>query len=86
MPKSAMRRISVIIPLYNEKESLVDLHRGISEELRKLDAEAEMIFVNDGSTDGSEQVLRELQQEDPRIRIIRFRRNFGNGNVFLILI
>jgi len=45
-----------------------------------LDAEAEMIFVNDGSTDGSEQVLRELQQEDPRIRIIRFRRNFGKSS------
>jgi len=75
-----MRRISVIIPLYNEKESLIELHRGISEELLKLDADAEVIFVNDGSTDGSEQVLRELQQQDARIRIIRFRRNFGKSS------
>jgi len=80
MLTSAMRRISIIVPLYNEKESLVELHRGIAKEVGELGAHAEIIYVNDGSTDGSERVLQKLQQEDPRIRIIRFRRNFGKSS------
>lgn len=75
-----MRRISVIIPLYNEKDSLEELHRGIAEVLERMAALAEIIYVNDGSTDGSEEVLKELQQQDPRIKIIRFRRNFGKSS------
>jgi glycosyltransferase involved in cell wall biosynthesis len=75
-----MRRISVIVPLYNEKESLEELHHGIAEELANLQAQAEIIYVDDGSTDGSEHVLKRLQTEDARIRIVRFRRNFGKSS------
>lgn len=75
-----MRRISVIVPLYNEKESLAELHSEIAKELKRLEAQAEIIYVDDGSTDGSQGVLQQLQQDDPRIRIIRFRRNFGKSS------
>lgn len=73
------RRISVIIPLYNEKDSLHELHQGISRTLVELESEAEIIFVDDGSRDGSYETLKELQQRDSRVKIIRFRRNFGKS-------
>ncbi len=74
-----MESISVIVPLYNEKESLRQLHAGIVEELKRFDAEAEIIYVDDGSTDGSAEILEEIQSFDPRVTIIRFRRNFGKS-------
>lgn len=74
-----MKSISVIIPLYNEKESLPPLYKGIKEELTRWEADAELIFVDDGSTDDSIEVLKDLQRSDYRIKIIRFRRNFGKS-------
>lgn len=74
-----MKSLSIVIPLYNEYESLRELHEGINVELERLGVPAEIIFVDDGSTDRSLDVLKELQQSDPRIRIFRFRRNFGKS-------
>ncbi len=74
-----MNSISVIIPLYNEKDSLRELHTRLCGELKKTGLSAEIIFVDDGSKDGSDQVLREIQEEDRQVRIIRFRRNFGKS-------
>jgi len=74
-----MKRISVIIPLYNEKESLVILYDELVPPLKSYSGDYELIFVDDGSTDDSVEVLKELQQRDPRIRIIRLRRNFGKS-------
>lgn len=74
-----MESISVIVPLYNEKDSLRPLHEGIAEELKKFAVPAEILFVDDGSTDGSAEVLKEIQSFDPRVRIVRFRRNFGKS-------
>ncbi|UCF38343.1 MAG: glycosyltransferase family 2 protein [Acidobacteriota bacterium] len=74
-----MKSISVIIPLYNEKGSLAELHQELTVELAKLDLVAEIIYVDDGSRDGSLALLKALQSRDPRIRIIRFRRNFGKS-------
>lgn len=74
-----MKSLSIIVPLYNEHESLRELHEGISAEVARLDVTAEIIFVDDGSTDGSLEVLKELQQADSRIRIFQFRRNFGKS-------
>jgi glycosyltransferase involved in cell wall biosynthesis len=72
--------ISVVIPLYNEAESLNTLHA----ELDRVFSEAgigpaEFIFVDDGSRDGSWPVVRALAEGDPRVRAIRFRRNFGKA-------
>jgi glycosyltransferase involved in cell wall biosynthesis len=74
-----MKSISVIVPLYNEKESLEELYRELAAELDRVGREAELIFVDDGSTDGSANVLARLQLKDERVRIVRFRRNFGKS-------
>lgn len=74
-----MNTLSVIVPLYNERDSLPELYRLVAVELEKLDVRAELLFVDDGSTDDSIEVLKELQRRDSRIRILRFRRNFGKS-------
>jgi glycosyltransferase involved in cell wall biosynthesis len=71
--------ISVIIPLYNEDESLPELHAWIK---RVMDANGftyEIIFVNDGSTDQSWQVIQQLAAEHPEVKGICFRRNYGKS-------
>jgi glycosyltransferase involved in cell wall biosynthesis len=69
--------LSIIIPVLNESAALPELAEGLRQELTKLGRAWEMIFVNDGSTDGSEEVLNALAEEDDRVRVIHFRRNFG---------
>lgn len=72
--------ISVIIPLLNEEESLGKLHDWIARVMRENRFTYEIIFVNDGSTDGSAGVIRHLAEADPeRIHNIRFRRNYGKS-------
>lgn len=68
---------SVVLPLFNEAESLAQLH----EELARTfaDRPVEFLFVDDGSTDGSWRVIRDLGAIDPRVRAIRLRRNFGKS-------
>jgi glycosyltransferase involved in cell wall biosynthesis len=70
---------SVIIPLYNERESLGELHRQLTTVLEGTAAGHELIFVDDGSTDGSVDVLRGLRERDRRVKIISFRRNYGKS-------
>src|SRR5215469_15646388 len=69
--------ISIVVPVFNEAETLVDLCQGARKVLIQLGATWEMIFINDGSTDGSHEILDHLAEEDQRIRIIHFKRNFG---------
>ena len=71
--------ISVVIPLYNEEESLRELHQQLKAALGRTGLRYELIFVDDGSIDKSFQVLRDLKKIDQRIRIIRFRRNYGKS-------
>lgn len=71
--------ISFVIPVYNEEESLSELHRELTEVMEKLERSYEILFVNDGSTDGSEARLEELADQDHRIRLIHFRTNFGKS-------
>ncbi|RMD94962.1 MAG: glycosyltransferase [Calditrichaeota bacterium] len=78
MPEGKVK-LSLVVPLYNEVESLHELHSRISEVLCTLQKPAEIIFVDDGSTDGSFQVLKELHQKDRRIRVVQFRRNYGKS-------
>ncbi len=71
--------ISVIVPLYNEAESLPELHAWIK---RVMDANGfsyEIIFVNDGSTDASWQVIEKLSAQNPEVKGIKFRRNYGKS-------
>ncbi len=71
--------ISLVIPLYNEEESLQPLHEWITRVMRENGFSYEIIFVNDGSTDGSWQVVRALQQADEHVHGLRFRRNYGKS-------
>jgi glycosyltransferase involved in cell wall biosynthesis len=72
--------ISVVIPLYNEQESLRELHERLTSVLSGMGAAYELIFVDDGSTDGSYLVLEELHAEDPEhVSAYSFGRNYGKS-------
>jgi glycosyltransferase involved in cell wall biosynthesis len=70
--------LSLIIPVFNEQESLLFLYDAIHEALKPLRQTWEVIFVDDGSRDGSLSVLTQLAKKNPRhVRVVSFRRNFG---------
>ncbi len=71
--------ISIVVPLYNEAESLPDLYEWICRVMREHQFTYEIIFVNDGSTDTSWNVIEELAQKDPHVHGIKFRRNYGKS-------
>src|SRR5262249_18776862 len=71
--------LSVVIPLVNEQPSLAQLHAQIAAPAAPPALSAEVIFVDDGSTDGSWATVVGLSREDARVRGIRFRRNFGKA-------
>lgn len=66
---------SFVIPLFNEEESIGELYREILENV----SDYELIFVDDGSTDGSYQILKEIAAADRQVKIIKFRKNFGKA-------
>ena len=74
---SANPELSIVIPLYNEEESIEPLYDELSTALDDLDRPYEVIVVDDGSTDSSFAHLKAIHERDPRWRIIRFRRNYG---------
>jgi glycosyltransferase involved in cell wall biosynthesis len=69
--------ISIFLPVFNEEPNLRPLHAKLDDALQKLGRSAEIIYVDDGSNDGSLNVLRELAQADQRVRVIALRRNYG---------
>ncbi len=70
--------LSIVIPVYNEEESLPHLHKAIHAALAGLPRSWEVIYVNDGSRDGSQVILEQLAVNDPRhVCVVEFRRNFG---------
>jgi glycosyltransferase involved in cell wall biosynthesis len=71
--------ISVIVPLYNEEESLPELTDWIRRVMEQHGFSYEILLVDDGSTDGSWEVIRQLAASDPALRGIRFRRNYGKS-------
>ena len=72
--------LSVIIPVFNDEEVLAELHKRLHASLEKLISDWEIIFVDDGSSDGSLQVLKDLQVENDSIKVIQLTRNFGQPN------
>lgn len=72
-------KISVIIPLLNEEESLAELHQQLSRAVCTLEKPVEFLFVDDGSTDRSMEILSKLHKNDPQVRVIQFRRNYGKS-------
>lgn len=69
--------LSVVIPIYYEEENILPLYEAVTAALESTGLSYEIITVDDGSGDGSFAVLKELAQTDKRLRVIRFRRNFG---------
>lgn len=69
--------ISVIVPVYNEQEVLPEFHKRLSAVFDKLKYELEIVYVNDGSNDGTLEVINRLRTNDPRIAIVDLSRNFG---------
>jgi glycosyltransferase involved in cell wall biosynthesis len=71
--------LSVVIPLLNEEGSLHELHQQLRQVLGRMNMRYEILFIDDGSTDRSFNVLRDLKRNDRHISIIRFRRNYGKS-------
>lgn len=69
--------LSIVVPIYNERDNLEPLHEALSFSLRELQRPYEVVLVDDGSTDGSRAVLRQLAARDPHVRVVFFRRNYG---------
>ena len=76
-PDTVRPAISVVIPVFNEVTTLADLHHRLARTLKEVGRPWEVIFVDDGSTDGSADVLRALHAQDPAVRVVRFNRNYG---------
>jgi glycosyltransferase involved in cell wall biosynthesis len=71
--------LSLVVPVYNERESLAALHAEIAAVASAHGLAIEILFADDGSTDGSWEVVQQLAAQDPRVRGVRFRRNFGKA-------
>ena len=69
---------SIVVPIHDEQESLHELHRRICDVLPTLDGDAEVLFVDDGSTDLSYPLMLELHRGDPRFKVVQLSRNFGH--------
>ena len=69
--------VSIVIPVYEEEESLPHLYKSIKDVMDKLKRKYEIVFVDDGSRDGTLKVLESYQKKDPTVVVVSFRRNFG---------
>jgi dolichol-phosphate mannosyltransferase len=71
-------KYSIVVPIFNEEEIILEMHRRMSAMLDGLDGPSELILVNDGSRDRSLEIMRELAARDPRLKVLSFSRNFGH--------
>jgi glycosyltransferase involved in cell wall biosynthesis len=69
--------LSIVIPLYNEEPNVAPLHAELSRTLASMHVAHEVLVIDDGSTDGTFEILRRIQATDPCVRVVRFTRNFG---------
>ena len=76
-PQPTEPDVSVFLPVFNEEPNLRPLHAKLDEALKALGRSAEIVYVDDGSTDGSLKILREIAELDPRVRVVALRRNYG---------
>jgi glycosyltransferase involved in cell wall biosynthesis len=71
--------ISIVIPVYNEEENIKELHTRLTNVIPAITENYEILFVDDGSTDNSFAILKEINKEDKKVKVIKFRRNFGQS-------
>jgi glycosyltransferase involved in cell wall biosynthesis len=74
--------VSVVIPLYNEEENVEVLHERLSETLKSMGIEYEIVYIDDGSTDKTPNLLEEIQKSDENVVVLSLRRNFGQTAAF----
>jgi glycosyltransferase involved in cell wall biosynthesis len=74
--------VSVVVPLYNEEDNVDDLHRELTAALARLERPYEILLVDDGSKDRTLERVSAIEQRDPRVRVLRLRRNFGQTAAF----
>ena len=72
-----LKKVSVVIPIFNEEENITPLYKELKAVLDGMRKKYEVIFIDDGSDDGSNEILQRLAQEDKGIKVIQFRKNFG---------
>ncbi len=77
------RMLSILIPTYNEQDSVRPLHEQLTEVLVPLEESHEIIFINDGSEDSTEERLNALAEQDEHVKVIHFRRNFGQTSALM---
>jgi glycosyltransferase involved in cell wall biosynthesis len=77
-----LRLISFVLPVYNEEATVRELRDQIAAVMARLGQEYELVYVDDGSTDRSLAVLSEMQEQDPRVRVVQLRRNFGKAAAY----
>ncbi|MBM3124782.1 MAG: glycosyltransferase family 2 protein, partial [Chloroflexi bacterium] len=82
-PSEPVRLLSVIVPLFNEADNINPLYEKMVGITPSLDCDLEMIFINDGSVDGSRAILDDLASRDRRVKVIHFRRNFGQTTAIM---
>lgn len=77
--RKARVELSLVFPIYNEEENIPELYQRVIKVVEENHIEnAEFLFVNDGSSDRSEEMIRELKKRDPRVKLLNFSRNFGH--------
>ena len=74
-----MTDVSIVVPVFDEEGSLGELHRRLTEVLGALGRSYEIVFVDDGSRDGSPGILKAIFDEDPRAKVLSFRRRYGKS-------
>src|SRR5687767_2521045 len=74
--------ISVVVPMRNESPNVAELYKQLTGAMTRVGRPYEILAIDDGSTDDTFELLARLQEEDPRLRVIRFRRNFGQTAAF----
>ena len=74
------KKISIVVSVYNEEEALPTFWLSLKKVLDSLEAQSEVLLVNDGSRDNSKTIIGKLAQEDARIKGVHFSRNYGHEN------
>lgn len=80
--ENAIKKISIIIPVYNEEENLFDLYREASVAMKRVVEDWELVLVDDGSSDKSLSIIQQLALDDSRVRYVAFERNCGQTAAF----